>query len=153
MSCNAPLTFVSIREIGEADATEMFPLLSHSSIYRFLDERPPTTPRALRERYRRQIAGRPAWRNWIVIARARPVGFVQATVDHDRADIAWVLHPSARGQGIASQAVRLMVERLKVKEVHASVDARNVPSLRVARRAGLRVVGRRGGDLLLSRVL
>jgi RimJ/RimL family protein N-acetyltransferase/ADP-ribose pyrophosphatase YjhB (NUDIX family) len=59
--------------------------------------------------------------------------------------LSWALYAGRRGQGSATRAVRLLVdyafEELGYQRVEAEVDPRNVKSLRVASRAGLRREG------------
>jgi RimJ/RimL family protein N-acetyltransferase len=54
----------------------------------------------------------------------------------------YVLHPSHRGQGLAHEAVRALLDfafgTLALHRVSAEVDPRNGPSLRVAERLGMR---------------
>jgi ribosomal-protein-alanine N-acetyltransferase len=103
----------------------------------------------LRERYqrlesRRSPDGQELWLNWALERREddRPVGLVQATVPilHSYADIAYVLGRAFWGRGLAIGAVDAMLDFLRV-ELHvrtarASVDSRNLPSVRLLERLG-----------------
>jgi RimJ/RimL family protein N-acetyltransferase len=61
---------------------------------------------------------------------------------HLAAEIGWVLDPSAGGQGLATEAVRavldLVLEEGGLHRVAARMDARNLASARLAERAGMR---------------
>jgi RimJ/RimL family protein N-acetyltransferase/8-oxo-dGTP pyrophosphatase MutT (NUDIX family) len=80
-----------------------------------------------------------------VHADGRLVGGVEARPDGDVTALSWWLFAGSRGRGYAARAVRLLVdfaiEHLGAKRVEAEVDPRNIASLRVATRAGLRREG------------
>jgi RimJ/RimL family protein N-acetyltransferase len=92
---------------------------------------------------RRSPDGAERWLNWIVRDRAdsRALGWVQATVRDASASVAYALLPSARGAGMASDAVRALLvwlgEELRVADVTAAIAPSNIASARVARAAGL----------------
>jgi UDP-N-acetylglucosamine 2-epimerase (non-hydrolysing) len=74
----------------------------------------------------------------------------------DRGEIGYVIDPSARGQGVAGRAVRLLVdwafETLRLELIHATVDPANVPSVRLLRRIGFAALdGGEGSELRLER--
>jgi RimJ/RimL family protein N-acetyltransferase len=64
--------------------------------------------------------------------------------DPPSAEIGYTLSPNAQGQGYATEAVGGLLgyafERLNVATVHAVTDTRNVPSMSVAERLGMRRV-------------
>ncbi len=142
-------------------ADEMYPVLARPELYRFLDESPPVSPGALRERYRRQIEGPPsgrdeAWLNWIVrlgltpqgglVAASVPrpaIGFVQATVvGRGTAWIGFVISTPWQGRGHARTAISAMLEelvgRLGIHRFLATIERENVASERVLVRNGFR---------------
>ncbi len=57
-------------------------------------------------------------------------------------EIGWVFHPTARGHGYATEAsaamLRLAFDGLGLHRVMARIDARNLPSARLAERLGMR---------------
>ncbi len=147
---NAGLTI--LRPLVAHHAGALFPLLRAVDLWRFTDQEPPKTLAALRERYLRLESRRSPdttelWLNWALERREdnQIVGVVQATVPISRthADIAYVLGSSFRGRGIATDAVGAMLEFLReevrVRTVRASVDSRNLPSLRVLERLAFRI--------------
>jgi RimJ/RimL family protein N-acetyltransferase len=83
--------------------------------------------------------GRRAWLNWIVRRREDRVatGWVQATVDGDRAEVAYATLPSQRRQGYTAEAVAAVVERLGGRVVEAHIAAENLGSAGVANAVGL----------------
>lgn len=134
--------------VAHADA--LFPILADPRQLEYLDQGPPASLDALRERYRklesrRSGDGREHWLNWALLPQGgdngSAVGFVQATVLEDRR--AWVAYEVAHarwGQGIATEATRAMVEHLiahyGVTQLMATVDQRNQRSWRLLERLG-----------------
>jgi [ribosomal protein S5]-alanine N-acetyltransferase len=147
---NAGLTILRPLTADHADA--LFPVLRDVHLWRFTEQVPPKTLAGLRERYqrlesRRSPDGQELWLNWALERREddRPVGLVQATVPilHSYADIAYVLGRAFWGRGLAIGAVDAMLDFLRV-ELHvrtarASVDSRNLPSVRLLERLGFRI--------------
>ena len=84
----------------------MVAVLSDPSLYEFTGGTPPTLEE-LAARYARQAVGHSPdgteqWLNWVVLLDTTPVGYVQATVVGDSAEIAWVISPSVQGRGLAT---------------------------------------------------
>ncbi len=126
-------------------AVAMVGVLADPSLYEFTGGTPPTLEE-LTARYARQAVGHSAdgteqWLNWVVLLDSTPVGFVQATVVDDSAEIAWVISPSVQGRGLATEAARAMSELLSaagVRRLVAHVHPDHAASARVAERLGLR---------------
>ncbi|ONI75858.1 hypothetical protein BWI15_08620 [Kribbella sp. ALI-6-A] len=97
-------------------AAEMAGVLSARELYAFIGGEPPSVEQ-LTERYRRQVAGsgRPGehWLNWVISLDGVLVGYVQATVTGDGAEIAWVVGADWQGQGIAKEAAAGLAEWLR----------------------------------------
>jgi RimJ/RimL family protein N-acetyltransferase len=127
-------------------AESLFPILRNEQLWRYTDDLAPEALSALRERYaklesRRSADGRERWLNWALetYEDSRIIGFVQATVElsTQKADVAYVLARFAWGRGLASEGVGVMLAFLAecgVREVRATVDQRNVPSIRLLER-------------------
>lgn len=133
-----------------AHTEEMFPLLCDPRIYEYENE-PPASLAWLRERFtrlesRRSADGREAWLNWVIrLPTGELAGYVQATVDRSRrATIAYILHSRHWGRGIASAAVRLMIDELVgrrgVVALRAVFKRDNARSRRLLERLGFRPV-------------
>lgn len=75
------------------------------------------------------------------------VGFVLSRFAADEAEIlSLAVAPSQRGKGIAGVLLDLHMRRLaglKVRALFLEVEENNAPALRLYRRAGFRIVGRR----------
>jgi [ribosomal protein S5]-alanine N-acetyltransferase len=134
------------RAAAHADA--LYPILADPRQRAFHDD-DPVSLEALRERFRqgesrRSPDGREHWLNWALVLRegdADAVGFVQATVQQDcRAWVAYQLATSLWGRGLATEAVRAMIEHLAshraVTQCMATVDQRNERSWRLLERLG-----------------
>ena len=130
-----------------AHAAPMFTVLSDPAIYEYENE-PPASQEALRARYA-YLEGRwspdraQQWLNWVV--RLRPedtiVGYVQATVHDDaRAAVAYEFASAFWHRGLASEAVRAMIDELvsrySVQRLTAVLKARNLRSRRLLERLG-----------------
>ncbi len=129
-------------------AAALFPLLSDERMYAFVPDAPPASVDALRARYARlesrlSADGSERWWNWALRRRAPDeyVGYVQATIERDgTAWIAYMIGVPYWGQGFASEAVRRLCEGLfadpRILRLQATVDTRNVASMRVLDRLG-----------------
>jgi RimJ/RimL family protein N-acetyltransferase len=69
------------------------------------------------------------------------VGSVGSFVMDGKQEITYWIDRSAWGQGVASQAVALLLDVVRVRPLHARAASDNAGSLAVLRRAGFRVVG------------
>ncbi|MGC5331560.1 GNAT family N-acetyltransferase [Micromonospora sp. DT62] len=137
-------------------AEELAPLLDDPALHEYIGGSP-ATPEQLRERYRRQTAGRSpdgreGWLNWVVRHRdsGDAVGTVQATVrlDGDRpvAELAWVVLTPHQGRGYAGEAAAGLVGWLAERDIRAlvaHVHPDHRASARVAERLGLRATDER----------
>jgi len=128
-------------------AEEMAAVLGDPALYTFTGGAPETAE-GLRARYVRQTAGSPdpdeLWWNWVLRAGESLVGYVQATVRGDRAEIAWVVGVPWQGRGYAREAARGLVAHLRevgVTTVVAHVHPEHAASAAVAAGAGLARTG------------
>ena len=99
--------------------------------------------------------GRESWLNWIVSSRlgGTGLGWVQATVSHGLAVIAYAILPSERGRGVATEAVRAVTrwlyEQPGLTAVEAAIDPENPASQSVAAKAGFSPTDRfRAGEVI-----
>jgi [ribosomal protein S5]-alanine N-acetyltransferase len=137
----------TLEERRVAHACELFEVLRDPGLYEFLDEAPPQSVQALadklaRSELRRSPDGKEHWLNWIVRAGSGAMaGYVQATVEETKeTNVAYVFSPAFKGQGIATAAVRRMIE-IVVAEYQTTTlfivaEAGNLPSLHLAERLG-----------------
>lgn len=124
----------------------MVAVLSDPALYTYTGGSVPTVAE-LRARYRRQAVGASPdgskqWLNWMLRLsdERRLVGFVQATISADEAELAWLVAPSAQGAGLASEATAAVADWLRtvgVTGLSAHIHPDNAASGIVARRLGL----------------
>ncbi|MGW0998695.1 GNAT family N-acetyltransferase [Streptomyces sp. NPDC002520] len=136
------LTLLPLRP---AHAEEMAGVLADPALHTFIGGAPQPLE-ALRARYVRLTAGSPdpavTWLNWVIRLREEDclTGTVQATLTGGTAEIAWVVGLPWQGRGIASEAARGLVDRLRTQPVHtvvAHIHPAHHASAAVATCAGL----------------
>lgn len=138
---------LTLTPLGVSDAGEMVAVLADPALYRFTGGSPPDL-HDLTARYRSQIDGPggsndEAWYNWIVRLRTteEAVGFMQATIRDDTADIAWVIGTAWQRRGFATEAATAMCGWLcgsGIREFKAHIHPDHVASRTVATMLGLR---------------
>ena len=130
-------------------AEELFPVLSDPHIYEFLDESPPESITALRERLARSESrlspdGSEHWLNWVVRDELGAVaGQVQTTIFPDfTANVAYVFARSHWGRGVAFSAVERMLQTVRdafvVTTFYVVLEHENHRSKRLAERLGFK---------------
>jgi RimJ/RimL family protein N-acetyltransferase len=141
---------LTLRPLEVEHAVELAGVLDDPALHTFIGGRPETLDE-LRARYARWVAGSPdpavRWGNWVIRVASldRLVGTVQATIEGERAEVAWVVGTRWQGQGFATEAARGLLGWLREEGVHrvlAHVHPDNVASARVASTLGLRPTGR-----------
>lgn len=134
-----------------ADAGELATVLDDPELHRFTGGEP-LSEAELSARFtiwegRRSPDGGQVWLNWTVrlAAGGQAVGYVQATIDEERAVVAYVIGTAWSGRGIASEALvavcDLLRRRLGVDRIVAHIHPLHVASSRVAGHAGLTSTG------------
>jgi len=126
-------------------AEEMAKVLADPGLYTFIGGEPPSVE-VLEKRYGRQVAGSgdpgESWLNWVIssLQDDELVGFVQATVTADEAEIAWVVGTAWQGRGYAKEAAVGLVAWLRAQgagRIIAHVHPDHAASASVAAAAGL----------------
>lgn len=140
---------LTVEPLQIEDAMEMVEVLADPALYEFTGGDPPNLE-VLEARYAAQIKGSglagEEWLNWAIRLREprTAVGFVQATVVEDRAEVAWVVGTQWQGQGIASEAaaaVASLLDTTGVSTLVAHIHPDHIASQRVARSIGLANTG------------
>ncbi|MBN4047413.1 GNAT family N-acetyltransferase [Acidimicrobiaceae bacterium AH-315-P05] len=135
---------LSLEPLRVEHSDEMAAVLSSPVLYEFTGGHPPT-PEELVARYRLQIAGSTRsgeqWHNWIArnAATGEAVGFVQATVVDNSADVAWLIGLEHQRQGFGAEATRAMIawlERQGIDRFSAHIHPRHRASSRLATAIG-----------------
>jgi RimJ/RimL family protein N-acetyltransferase len=150
-----------IRGWAPGDAERMYDMYSRDDVVRFLGAAPSPMPslEAAGERIARgelrngeERAAGTAFGWWAAEVRESGVvagSIALVTVDGSReagapVEVAWALHPDARGHGYATEGARGAIERghdAGLTGVIALIDQANAPSQAVARRLGLELTG------------
>jgi RimJ/RimL family protein N-acetyltransferase len=136
------------------DASEMVGVLADVELYAFTGGEPPSLSQ-LAARYRAQVAGSASagerWHNWIIrVADSNTaVGFVQATVVDDHADVAWMVGVGWQHHGIAREAATAMCQWLRgcgIRRITAHIHPDHDTSVGVAAACGLQLTDEVDGD-------
>lgn len=129
-------------------------VLADAALYAFTGGEPPGYEELV-ARYESQVAGSgrddEVWLNWVARLKVggAAVGFVQATVDGESADLAWVIGVEWQGRGFATEAAMAMKDwlgRTGVELFSAHVHPDHPASQRVAAAIGLVATGRLDED-------
>ena len=133
--------------ITREHAPEMFEVFNDSRLYEFTEGAPPADVESLARLYEyweRRISpdGSELWLNWAVRLKATDqwIGHVQAGVEVNHANMAWVLGSAWQRQGYATEAARVVLDwliQLGVGEVRASIHPAHIASIKIAERLGL----------------
>ena len=140
-----------LEPIRQDHAVLLFAPLSDAQLYALMPEEPPKSLEALQKRYAFLQAGKSPdgkehWLNWTTFDRTdTPVGTFQATVRDDTpSDIAYIVFKAHWRQGIASEAGAGVIDhvftRYLTPMLAANIDTRNVASIKLVERLGLKRV-------------
>ena len=129
------------------DAEAMVSVLADPALYAFTGGEPPDLA-SLRRLYAHQVTGASPdgsqrWFNWIVRVDGEAVGYVQATVEDEVAELAWVIGAPWRARGLAARAARLMLHEFvgTVRLLRAHIHPDHHASNRIATGLGLPPTG------------
>jgi [ribosomal protein S5]-alanine N-acetyltransferase len=138
--------------LAECHAAQLFEIFQDLRTYDYIDEKPTLTLEAMERQCRAFSTGAPAdsgetWLNWAIRdpITLRCVGTLQATAYADgRLWVGYKIAPALWGRGYGTQAVRWLLtdlgERFPGVEALASVDTRNLGSIRLLERCGFAVI-------------
>lgn len=145
---------IELEPLRAEHADEMVSVLADPELYRFTGGEP-SSRADLTRRYQSQVAGsgdpKELWLNWIIrrCDTGEPVGFVQADVEDEIAELAWVVGVKHQRQGIAVEAARAMVAELEhsgVKQFTAHIHMDHRGSQGVAAALGMTRTGELDDD-------
>ena len=138
-----------LRPLKVSDANEMVAVLADESLYEFERGSPPSVE-SLRTRYEHQVGGSDdpgeTWWNWIICSArtGQAMGFVQADVVGETADLGWLVGAEYQRRGLATEAVRAVIDWLTkndVRRLEAHIHRAHAASQTVAQRVGLSDTG------------
>jgi [ribosomal protein S5]-alanine N-acetyltransferase len=130
-----------------AHAQELFEVLVDPKLYEFIDENPPASVEALRQKLSRSESrkspdGTEHWLNWIVRDSSHAIaGYVQTTIAaNGQANVAYSIGSQFWGKGIASNAVSQMIQmvaaQFEVTDFYIFSERKNIKSVQLATRLG-----------------
>ncbi|MGA7096554.1 MAG: GNAT family N-acetyltransferase [Acidimicrobiia bacterium] len=138
---------LTLTPLTATDAVQMVEVLSNPSLYEFIGGEPPTLS-SLAELYAFQTAGSPRedeiWHNWVMRLEDSAIGYVQATVIANEAEMAWVVGIPWQGRGYATEAARSMMDWLALRgatQFTAHIHPDHSASQAVARSVGHEATG------------
>lgn len=135
-------------------ASRLFEVLKDPKIYIYIPEDPPTSEEGLAKKFDVWSKGAPShldelWLNYAVYDSgiSQYIGTLQATIfkNDKKAFVAYLLNSNYWGKGYATQALRLMINKLikeyEVIEFEACIDTRNAKSIELVKRLGFEYAG------------
>ncbi len=136
---------LTLRRVRLEDADDVFSLACEDIWMRLLPEARQPYQRRDAERWvaRRFLAHWPTEPTWAIEIDGRMVGWVGLNIEpeHAQAELGYAMRPDLRGQGLATEAVRAVVDRVfldsPLGKVWARVDTPNAASIRVLEKLGL----------------
>jgi RimJ/RimL family protein N-acetyltransferase len=137
---------LDLAALCEEHAELLFPTLADASLYDYTGGRPPQSVSALRKLYALQATRRSPddseiWLNWVITVRTSDevIGYVQATIRDEHADVAWVIGPAWQGHGYATEATLGMLAwlyRAGIQDIAANIQPSHKASNHVAIKTG-----------------
>jgi [ribosomal protein S5]-alanine N-acetyltransferase len=142
---------ISLEARTTAHAEELYSVLVDPNLYAFLDELPPQSVDALRQKLARSESrkspdGLEHWLNWVVRdAPGQMIGYVQTTIyENGEANLAYVIGSAHWGRGLAYRAVeqmiRIVAAEFGVKKFFIVSERANARSLHLAERLGFKTL-------------
>jgi RimJ/RimL family protein N-acetyltransferase len=143
---------LSNQPLRESDAHDLYVPFLDDRLYLYIPERPPKSVDALRTMFRSFEAGPPpgsgeVWLNWTIrqAADRLAIGTLQATLFADRSLwLGYKIRPDFWRRGFATQAVKWLIpvlqDRFSGQQLLASVDIRNIGSIRVLEKTGFKIL-------------
>ena len=136
---------LTLRRVRLSDADAFFDFASEDIWSRFL----PTAPRPYQKRdaerwiARKYLEDQTTYPTWAIEIDGRMSGWIGLNIEteHAHAELSYALRPDFRGQGLATEAVRAVVDRVfldtQLGRVWGRVDPPNVASVRVLEKLGM----------------
>jgi RimJ/RimL family protein N-acetyltransferase len=136
------MTTVALREVESGDLDELFEQMRDPEgiwMAAFTAEDP--DDREFFDAHMARVRAAPDVTMRVITLDGRLVGHV-ASFDRDgETEVTYWVDRSVWGQGVASRALVLLLEEVKIRPVHARAASDNVGSMRVLEKAGFRITG------------
>ena len=151
MFSDAVMGRVELVPVNRKHAAAMFSVISDTSLYTFTGGEPPQSLAEVEEWFTALESGispdgSEKWLTWIVqgIEFDTPIGYVQATIEGNTAEVSWLIGSRWQGNGYAIEAVGALMSWLadnQIVEVTAHIQPQHRASQRIARRFHLKPSG------------
>ncbi len=147
-----PTQRLVLEPLKQLHAALLYPILQDSQIYDYIPQKPPTSLKALEQRYQKlerrlSPTDEEAWLNWAVRLKSREqfIGRIEASISSKRrADFAYMFGSQFWNNGYATEACQKVLQVLsddyEIIEFIAQVDTRNKASIRLLERLGFEQV-------------
>ncbi|HWG11976.1 MAG TPA: GNAT family protein [Streptosporangiaceae bacterium] len=136
------MTTVALREVESGDLDELFGQMRGPEgiwMAAFTAEDP--DDREFFDAHMARVRAAPDVTMRVITLDGRLVGHV-ASFDRDgEIEVTYWVDRSVWGQGVASRALVLLLEEVKIRPLHARAASDNVGSMRVLEKAGFRITG------------
>lgn len=152
---------LALREFDESDFEDLHAFVSNPVVCQYTDWGPnaPSDTRSFLAEAFTQARSTPRAGYSLAVVRksdSRLIGSCavwEASAQHGRGELGFVLHPETWGQGYASETARLLVQigfgRLRLARLEATCRPENVGSRRALEKAGLQVEGLLRGHVVV----
>jgi RimJ/RimL family protein N-acetyltransferase len=133
---------VTLRPIEDSDLDALFDLMRDPVSVQMaaFTARDPDDWEAF-DRHMSKVRADPDNTTRAVILGGRFVGSIASFVMEGETEITYWIDRSVWGQGVASQALALLLDMVRVRPLYARAASDNVGSLRVLQRAGFTIIG------------
>jgi RimJ/RimL family protein N-acetyltransferase len=140
------MTEIALREVADDDLDLLFRHMSDPEAVRMaaFTAREPSD-RAAFDKHMAKVRANPECLLRAVTLDGEFVGTVSTYVIEGETEVTYWIDRAVWGQGIASRALRMLLELQPVRPLHARAASDNAGSLRVLAKAGFRVVGTDAG--------
>jgi RimJ/RimL family protein N-acetyltransferase len=133
---------VALRPIEDSDLDGLFDQMrDRESVWMAAFTAEDPDDREAFDRHMAKIRAAPDTANYAVTRDGKLVGSIANFVVDGETEITYWIDRSVWGQGIASQALDLLLETIAVRPIRARAASDNLASLRVLQKAGFTVVG------------
>ncbi|MFE0019654.1 GNAT family N-acetyltransferase [Amycolatopsis sp. NPDC059021] len=133
---------VALRPIEDSDLGTLFEFMRDpESVWMAAFTAEDPDDREAFDKHMRKVLANPDAENWAITLGGRLVGSIASFVIDGHNEITYWVDRGAWGQGVASRALALLLEKVSVRPLRARAASDNAASLRVLRKAGFAIVG------------
>ncbi|MFD9959303.1 GNAT family N-acetyltransferase [Amycolatopsis sp. NPDC058986] len=133
---------VALRPIEDSDLGTLFEFMRDpKSVWMAAFTAEDPDDRDAFDNHMRRVLADPDAKNWAITRGGRFVGSIAAFVLEGDTEITYWIDRDVWGQGVASRALALLLEKVSVRPLRARAASDNVASLSVLRKAGFTIVG------------